>query len=108
MAAPQPLVLSGQLTLTFTPNAENPSDDPAVQFVSGGRTVSFTIPANTTRGMFAGVPDVAFQTGSVAGTITLSVFMQGMPDSSRTITINRRPPQITDLSIAPALLLVST
>jgi hypothetical protein len=56
------------LTLTFAPNASNGIDDPAIQFSTGGRTLSFTVPANSTA-----TPQVALQTGTVAGTITVTL-----------------------------------
>jgi hypothetical protein len=68
--------LTGQLVLTFTPTADVPSDDPAVQFATGGRSVSFTVPANSTRSDFGGSPDVAFSTGTVAGTLRLVVTLR--------------------------------
>ncbi len=67
------LPLTGTLTLAF--NSEVFSNDPAVQFETGGRTVSFTIPANATRAVFAGIPDktqIRLQTGTVAGSIILT------------------------------------
>ncbi|MGC8792719.1 MAG: choice-of-anchor D domain-containing protein [Bryobacteraceae bacterium] len=69
--APYPLPLTGTLTLTF--NSDVFSPDPAVQFATGGRTVSFTIPANTTRALFAGnATEIRLQTGTVAGSIVLT------------------------------------
>lgn len=70
---PYPVQLDGKLTLTFASTAEVFSDDPAIAFASGGRTVNFTVPANSKNAVF-GVSDslVRFQTGTVAGIITLS------------------------------------
>jgi hypothetical protein len=65
---PYPSDLQGTLTLTFAPNASNGIDDPAIQFSTGGRTLSFTVPANSTA-----TPQVALQTGTVAGTITVTL-----------------------------------
>lgn len=71
MAAPYPLALTGVLTLTF--NSDVFSNDPAVQFATGGRTVNFTIPANTTKAVFPqNSTQIKLQTGTVAGTITLT------------------------------------
>jgi hypothetical protein len=71
LEAPYPLTLTGTLTLTF--NSEVFSPDPAVQFAVGGRTASFTIPANTTRALFAGnATEIRLQTGTVAGSIVLT------------------------------------
>jgi len=48
LAAPHPSPLSGQLALSFTSKAEIPADDPMTQFSTGTRSVTFTIPENTT------------------------------------------------------------
>ncbi|MBM3747023.1 MAG: choice-of-anchor D domain-containing protein [Acidobacteria bacterium] len=73
LAAAYPLPLTGALTLNFFSNAEVPSPDPTVQFATGGRTVNFTIPANTTRAVFAhNATQIGVQTGTVAGTITIT------------------------------------
>jgi hypothetical protein len=62
--------ITGTVTMTFTSNAIIPLDDPAIQFASGGRTVTFTIPANGTLARMGSASEpgtVAFQTGTVAG-----------------------------------------
>ena len=71
MSAPYPVTITGTLTLTFNPAGPNPADDPSVQFSTGGRSVAFTIPANSTHAVFAS--PLALQSGSVTGTISLSV-----------------------------------
>lgn len=68
-----PVNLGGRLALSFTADASAPADDPAIQFSTGGRTVDFTVPANTTQ-----VPlpsGLALQTGSIAGTITITALI---------------------------------
>jgi len=71
LAAPYPLNLNGTLTLTF--NSDVFTNDPAVQFALGSRTVNFTIPANTTKAVFPqGATQVKLQTGTVAGTINIT------------------------------------
>jgi hypothetical protein len=100
--------ITGQLTLKFTSNADVASDDPAIQFSTGGRSVTFSIPVNTTRAVFSnGAPNIAFQTGTVSGTIELSVSSQSgggsatpLPPVNRILTLNRRAPAITRLIIA--------
>jgi hypothetical protein len=69
------LPVTGRLALSFEPDPAVARDDPAVQFSTGGRTATFTIPANTTSAVFP-VPEIALQTGSVAGTITVSATVQ--------------------------------
>ncbi len=64
------LALTGHATLTFTPDSG--SDDPAVQFTSGGRTADFTIAAGTTQAVFS-ISSLGVQTGTVAGTITITL-----------------------------------
>ena len=64
------LDLTGHATLTFTPDSG--PNDPAVQFTSGGRTADFTIAAGTTQAVF-GSSALGVQTGTVAGTITITL-----------------------------------
>jgi IPT/TIG domain len=100
LSAAQTGVLNGQLILTFMPEAVNPSDDPAIVFISSqGRVLNFTFPASSTQAVFAGAPSAMFQTGSVAGTINLSVFLEGVLNASRNITIRRQAPTIRNVSI---------
>jgi hypothetical protein len=71
LASAYSLPLTGTLTLSFS--SEVFADDPAVQFASGGRTISFSIPAGQTRAVFPdGSNQVRLQTGTVAGTLTLT------------------------------------
>jgi hypothetical protein len=64
------LDLTGTLTLTTEGSF---GTDPAVQFTVGGRTVDFTIAANSTSADFAGQgSEIPLQTGTVAETVTLA------------------------------------
>ncbi|MCS7025383.1 MAG: choice-of-anchor D domain-containing protein [Bryobacteraceae bacterium] len=105
LASGYPLTLNGTLTLAF--NSEVFANDPAVQFATGGRTVNFTIPANTTRAIFAnGAQQMRLQTGSVAGSIVLT------PSFATEGGINLTPPNPLSLTLtvapsAPRLLNVS-
>ena len=92
-----PVPLNGLFTLTFSPDNSSGSNDPNIQFNSGGRSLPFTIPANTTT-----VPAVSIQTGTVAGIIRvqLSLTAQGQdvtPTQARlsTIVIPRQAPFAT-------------
>lgn len=70
LANTYPVDLTGVLTLTTSSPI---GSDPAVQFSTGGRTIDFTIPANTTSANFVGVgPQIYLQTGTVAENITLT------------------------------------
>jgi len=97
LAAGYPLDITGQVTLTFQPNAVNQADDPAIQFSTGGRTMAFSIPHGATT-----APSFKLQTGSVAGTITLTVTWQAAGGTlpvpaglSQTIHIAPAAPVIT-------------
>ena len=66
-----PVALRGALTMTV--DSLNFGADPAVQFSTGGRSVSFTIPAGETRAVFGnGSTSVRVQTGTAAGRIVLT------------------------------------
>ena len=106
LASPYPLALQGTLTLTFVSSVF--TDDPAIQFASGGRTVSFKIPANSTQALFSGnATSMALQTGTTAGTIAITPAFatQGgfdlTPSSPDvlTLTIQRSAPQLLSASV---------
>ncbi|HEX5000694.1 MAG TPA: hypothetical protein VFY29_20895 [Terriglobia bacterium] len=64
--------LSGTLNLSFASTAAIPVNDPAIQFATGGRQISFSFPANSMEATFAGsnlAGPIGFQTGTVAGTL---------------------------------------
>jgi hypothetical protein len=70
LSQPYPVSLNGTLTLGV---ASDYAPDPSAQFSSGGRTASFTIPANSTNAVFSnGTNTIRIQTGSVASTFTLT------------------------------------
>jgi hypothetical protein len=102
---PYPHELTGRLILSFS--SESFLDDPAVQFVSGNRTVDFRIPAGTTQALFgAGLRTIRMQTGSLAGTITLVASISaGKFDLTTstppvaTVDIPSAPPVVRSLSI---------
>jgi hypothetical protein len=106
LSAPYPLALQGVLTLTFTSAVF--TDDPTIQFASGGRTVAFTIPANTTQALFAsGATSIPMQTGTTAGTILIApsfATQNGFnltPSSptSLTLTIASTAPQLSSETV---------
>ncbi len=67
---PYPVTLNGDFDLSFSPAVNPPVDDPAVQFATGGRSLTFTVPADSTA-----VPTVQLQSGTVAGTITIPLLL---------------------------------
>ena len=106
LSAPFPAPIAGELLLTFEPDAAIAADDPAVQFSTGGRRAAFIIPANTTAALFS-VPAIAFQAGTVAGTIRLTVTMNsGDADFTppggalRVMRVNRAEPKIRAATLA--------
>ncbi len=107
LASPYPLPLQGTLTLTFASSVF--ADDSSIQFASGGRAVSFTIPANSTQALFNGnATTIAFQTGTTAGNIVItpSFATQGgfslTPTSPPTLTLPIQPaaPQLLTASVS--------
>jgi hypothetical protein len=70
LANAYPVAVAGTLTLSVS--GDLPAD-PAVQFATGGRTVPFVIPANSTDAVFSGQGTrVGLQAGTVASAITLT------------------------------------
>jgi hypothetical protein len=96
-----PLAITGQITLTFTPDAPSP-DGGEVQFTTGGRTVGFTVPANTTQPVFSGAtPGV--QIGTVSGTITLTLKL-----TAAGIDVTPSPAPSTTLVVAKSAAVIKT
>lgn len=100
-----PVELNGTATLSFTPDPGLPPD-PTIRFANGGTTVNFTIPAGQTAAVAAAGNQFAFQTGTTAGTITLSVTLRlgatvldPSPFVVRTLRIAPSGPVITNLAI---------
>jgi len=105
LAEAMPVPLSGQLQLAFTPDPSSPVDDPAVQFNTGGRSVSFQIDAGQTAAVFP-QPQLMLQTGTVAGTLQLSGTVTASGSSvslgeggSATVTLPRQVPTVTSVSV---------
>ena len=99
LGAPFPVDVIATLTMTFQPDSG--PDDPAVQFSTGGRTAQMTVPAGGT----VGAPGVGVQTGTVAGTITITTQLQASgqditpkPAPQQTIRINASAPVIRSVT----------
>jgi len=91
--------IKGQLLLTFAPDSG--AGDATVQFAAGGREADFTVDAGSTQPVFSGGPP-ALQTGTVAGTITVTMLMQSagvditpVPTPVLTARVERATPVIT-------------
>jgi hypothetical protein len=91
LAAPFPVDIAGTAILSFSPDS-GPVDR-TVLFSSGGTTASFTVPAGSTT---PNVP-LAIQTGTVSGTITISLTLKaGVTD------ITPSPAPSTKAQLSPA------
>jgi hypothetical protein len=98
LSAPYTKAIAGQVTLVFQPSAAVSRDDPAIQFSTGGRTVTFTIPAGSAQAVFpAGA--MAFQTGTVAGTIALSANSDLLATATASTVVGADVPTITKVSV---------
>lgn len=87
-----PVTLRGTLTMTVDSNSFGA--DPAVQFSTGGRVVTFTIPAGQTQAIFAnGSTRIRLQTGTAAGRILLT------PSFLTESGIDRTPPSAMPLEL---------
>jgi len=100
-----PTDIQGTITLTFAPDSG--PDDPNVQFTTGGRTVTFLIPAGASQAQF--IPTVpSVQTGTVAGTITLTLTLTAAgvditpsPAPTQVLVIAKSAPVITSATVTP-------
>jgi len=78
--------ITGSVTLNFASTVGG--DDQLIQFSTGGRTASFTIPAGSTQATFTGTSSLKVSTGTVAGTITLTATIPGSPFFNETATVS--------------------
>jgi hypothetical protein len=106
LTAPYPLGLRGTLTLSFISDEYNAN--PAVQFATGGRTVAFTIPPNSTQAVFdGGKTAIGLQTGTVAGAINVTPAFATVAGYDLTpanapalnMNISRSAPKLLDASL---------
>ena len=99
--------ITGTVTLSLNSSTTPAIDDPAVQFIGGGRTVAFTIPAGQTSANFGSSSTARFQTGTTAATLVFTAaFQRGGQDATptpapqATLTIPVTPPTLIDLNVA--------
>ncbi|HTS74679.1 MAG TPA: Ig domain-containing protein [Bryobacteraceae bacterium] len=96
--------LNGTLTLSFVSSAGG--GDAMIQFGTGGMSAAFTIPAGSTQAQFSGKSSVSVLTGTVAGTITLTVSsvtaggtdVTPTPTPTATITTHATVPFISSIN----------
>ncbi len=103
LATSYPVKLTGQIVMTFTADADVATNDASIQFATGGRTVSFAIPAGSTTSVFS-TSQMALQTGTVAGTITLNLSLQSAggevtATAARTLHVLRAAPVARTLQV---------
>ena len=97
LASAYPVALSGTLTIGV---AGTLPVDPAVQFATGGKTIAFTIPANSTQAQFGSLgTQVGLQTGTVASTVTLT---PAFATQAGGIDLTPASPSTLQFQIAPA------
>lgn len=79
LAEPYPTDIAGFLELRFETRAF--TNDPAIQWASGGRLAAFSIPAGSTAAAYLDLGATnAFQTGTVAGDIVVTAQLYSVPD----------------------------
>src|SRR5262249_49180899 len=107
LSAPSSVPLEGTLSLAFKalpPGLPAGYSDPALQFITGGTTADFVIPAGATA---VDLQSRAIQQGTVAGDITVSLVslrvdktdVTPKPSPSRTVAVPILPPVITPNSV---------
>jgi hypothetical protein len=97
LTRPYPVPVSGTLSIEI--GGDLPAD-PAVQFASGGRTVEFEIPANSTQAVFAGQADrIGIQTGTVASSMRV---VPTFRTKAGGVQISPEAPRTLDFSVARA------
>jgi hypothetical protein len=97
LATAYPVAISGTLTLGV---AGSLHADPAVQFASGGSTVSFMIPANQTSAVFGSQgTQIGLQTGTVASSITLT---PSFATQAGNVNLTPAVPTVLQFEVAPA------
>ena len=109
LASSYPVALTGTLNLA---TAGNLPLDPAMQFATGGRSVSFRIPANSLDATFGALgTQIGLQTGTVAGTTTIAptfatqagnVDLTPTTPATATFSVAAAPPTILSVQVANA------
>lgn len=104
--APRGDAIAGTLFLDFAPSVTPAVDDPAAQFVSGGRQANFQIAAGQTSARFGETEQALFQTGTVAGTITIRAQLRiggadatPTPPPTSTVVLPPLAPTLTSLAV---------
>jgi len=97
LASPYPVALVGQLTMSVSGTLPA---DPAAQFSTGGRTVSFVIPAGQTAAQFGSQgTQIGLQTGTTASSFTIA---PTFATQAGNVDLTPASPQTLKFSIASA------
>src|SRR5579883_2340798 len=96
LSAPYSLPLNG--TLTISVNSGSLVPDPSVQFATGGKTISFTIAANSTDAVF---PTGGNQIGLQVGTTAASISITPAFSTRSGLDITPLSPPVLTLTVAP-------
>jgi Abnormal spindle-like microcephaly-assoc'd, ASPM-SPD-2-Hydin len=88
LSAASPTSGTGTVTLTFAPAASlsNAPADPGIAFISGGQSATFSVSSGATQGYFGAAITLPFQTGTTAGTLTITAQL-GATSVQQSITI---------------------
>jgi len=99
--APSQASGSGTVTLTFLPALPLPGTaaDPGIAFASAGQSATFTVSPGDTQGHFGSGLTAPFQTGTTAGTLTITAQLGGDTDR-QSVTIL---PAVVGVTAAQAL-----
>ena len=107
LAKSYPLELRGTLNLAL--NSEVFANDPAVQFATGGRAVNFTVAPGSTEAVFVNSSNrIGIQTGTVAGTISLTpsfvttggIDLTPQNPTALNLTLPQSAPQLLSVALA--------
>lgn len=106
VSAPQSDEITGTVTLSVNSQTNPPVDDPTVQFISGGRSANFTIPAGQTSANFGQNPTARFQTGTTAATLVFTAAFRRngqdatpSPAPQASLAIPVTPPTLSDVTV---------
>jgi hypothetical protein len=104
VGTPYAVDLNGSLTISFASAVGG--DDPSIQFNTGGRTVSFTIPAGSTNAVFGQNQQLLLSTGTVAGAITVKATVKAgaaditpSPAPQLVTNVQKQAPVITSVTL---------
>ncbi len=105
LASPYASDITGSLTLSFA--SDSFANDPAIQFATGGVVTPFRIKAGSTIATFGAATSIQFQTGTVAGRITLTpsfvigkVNMTPTEPATWSVTVGQAAPVLRNVQIA--------